>query len=611
MKAATATRTTLGRPRQDRGTAIRTWSDPERTRRDAIGHSIGLKLLPTLITSPGMSAGRGQRRTINLRTAAAGAPHFGASTNPHDACPVGSATATPPGGGAVTVNARLHDDVGIRQQLVAWHRCVHLGATGTDLVEEHGACLPRARDGRSALRGPTPPASRLVMPGQLEVRDRGRAPPHPDRCNRGAARVSRHVPGCHDGPARGGADGCLNPPVHRLDRRAARRCRRAEYRCRPPGKSGAPGTGRPRRPAYVVKHLDLGEDWTMRAADRPRRTTVRCGGAASSPRCRTASTSPSSPWPRLRRPDGHRPADARRRRVAGPRQRRAGAARAARRFLDHMAALHARSGSRRIDVVPPPDRYLSCPVDGRSRSGRGSDPGAPARRPGLAAARGGPPALARVVVPLAHDPAPARRRPRDDPSTFVHGNWKLGNLGTDDDGRTVLIDWESPGRAPRLSDLAWYLAINCRRLPTSKEDAIAAYREALERRGIDTDGGGTASSACACSARWSSSAGRRRWAATTTSSPGGRSRPYARSRCCERPRGSVRRVGRRLARRPGARLRTPRRCLARPRSSRRARRHGARCRGRHRCRLARRPATGCPARSRPTSPPACCGETPA
>ena len=66
------------------------------------------------------------------------------------------------------------------------------------------------------------------------------------------------------------------------------------------------------------------------------------------------------------------------------------------------------------------------------------------------------------------------------PQTFVHSNWKLDNLGTDDAGRTVLLDWEQPGRGAALADLAWYLAINCRRLPQSKEESIAAYRRALE-----------------------------------------------------------------------------------------------------------------------------------
>ena len=90
------------------------------------------------------------------------------------------------------------------------------------------------------------------------------------------------------------------------------------------------------------------------------------------------------------------------------------------------------------------------------------------------------PAAAAVVTPLAHDPGPLVEALAGTPQTFVHSNWKLDNLGTDDDGRTVLLDWEQPGRGAPLSDLAWYLAINCRRLPQSKEDSIAAYRQALE-----------------------------------------------------------------------------------------------------------------------------------
>jgi aminoglycoside phosphotransferase (APT) family kinase protein len=98
------------------------------------------------------------------------------------------------------------------------------------------------------------------------------------------------------------------------------------------------------------------------------------------------------------------------------------------------------------------------------------------------------PAAAAVVVPLVHDPARLVAALETTPQTFVHGNWKLDNLGTDADGRTVLLDWELPGRGAALSDLAWYLAINCRRLPTSKEQAVDDYRAALERRGVATEG---------------------------------------------------------------------------------------------------------------------------
>jgi aminoglycoside phosphotransferase (APT) family kinase protein len=97
------------------------------------------------------------------------------------------------------------------------------------------------------------------------------------------------------------------------------------------------------------------------------------------------------------------------------------------------------------------------------------------------------PAAAQIVLPLARDPGPLVEALDSTPQTFVHGNWKLDNLGTDDEGRTVILDWELPGRGAPLSDVAWYLAINCRRLPQPKEDSIRAYRAALENRGISTD----------------------------------------------------------------------------------------------------------------------------
>jgi aminoglycoside phosphotransferase (APT) family kinase protein len=88
---------------------------------------------------------------------------------------------------------------------------------------------------------------------------------------------------------------------------------------------------------------------------------------------------------------------------------------------------------------------------------------------------------------LAWDPGPLVEALADTPQVFMHGNWKLDNLGIDPDGRTILFDWELPGLGAPLSDLAWYLAINCRRLPQSKEATIAGYRSALEGAGISTE----------------------------------------------------------------------------------------------------------------------------
>jgi len=240
---------------------------------------------------------------------------------------------------------------------------------------------------------------------------------------------------------------------------------------------------------YVLKHLDLAEDWTMRASGCLR-------GA------------PLVLWERGilgRLPDCFNQP------IVGAARERGGCALLMHdvtpwlvpateapitlaqhaRFLRHMAALHAEfwaCGSE-FDVVPAMHRYLELsPWMATAEAAAGS----PHLVPQLVA-KGWPllaevaPAVAAVVTPLAYDPGPLVEALAVTPQTFVHSNWKLDNLGTDDAGRTVVLDWEQPGRGAPLSDLAWYLAINCRRLPQTKEASITAYREALEACGIDTE----------------------------------------------------------------------------------------------------------------------------
>ena len=246
---------------------------------------------------------------------------------------------------------------------------------------------------------------------------------------------------------------------------------------------------------YVLKHLDLAQDWTMRAsgclAGAPLLAWER-GLLARLPACFNQpiigvfresgeGSAPSggcgvlmrdvSPWlvPVTDEPislDQHL------------------------RFLRHMAALHAAfwgCGSE-CEVVPVMHRYLELsPWLAIAEAFVGSGYLVPRLVgegwPRLAEVA---PAAAGIVTPLARDPGPLVEALAGTPQTFVHSNWKLDNLGTDDDGRTVVLDWEQPGRGAPLSDLAWYLAINCRRLPQSKQASIAAYREALEGCGIDT-----------------------------------------------------------------------------------------------------------------------------
>jgi len=210
--------------------------------------------------------------------------------------------------------------------------------------------------------------------------------------------------------------------------------------------------------AYVLKHLDLGRDWTMRASGCLRGAPLvlwERGILARLPGC-------------LNQPI-----------VAAAPERRGCA------LLMHDVG---RWLVPEFDVVPAMHRYLELsPWMAAAEAAAGS----PHLVPRLVA-KGWPllaevaPAAAAAVTPLARDPGPLVEALAATPQTFVHSNFKLDNLGTDDAGRTVLLDWEQPGRGAPLSDLAWYLAINCRRLPQSKEASIAAYREELEGCGIDT-----------------------------------------------------------------------------------------------------------------------------
>jgi aminoglycoside phosphotransferase (APT) family kinase protein len=92
------------------------------------------------------------------------------------------------------------------------------------------------------------------------------------------------------------------------------------------------------------------------------------------------------------------------------------------------------------------------------------------------------------VLALVGDPSRLVDALAATPQTFVQGDWKMGNLGRHPDGRTIVIDWAYPGRAPATYELAWYLGINSARLPHTKEEAIEAYRSALEGHGVATDG---------------------------------------------------------------------------------------------------------------------------
>jgi hypothetical protein len=163
-----------------------------------------------------------------------------------------------------------------------------------------------------------------------------------------------------------------------------------------------------------------------------------------------------------------------------------------RRFLDHMAELHASfwGFTDRHGLAPPGAAYtaLTPAMSAREAAAGHDDPVPRAIPAGWARLREVAPEAYQLSLALATDPAPLTAALAQTPGTLVHGDWKFGNLGSHLDGRTVLLDWAWPGPGGAGTDLGWYLAVNCDRLPESKEDTVAAYRASLERCGIATDG---------------------------------------------------------------------------------------------------------------------------
>ncbi len=159
------------------------------------------------------------------------------------------------------------------------------------------------------------------------------------------------------------------------------------------------------------------------------------------------------------------------------------------RFLDHMAELHASCWgfADTFGLQTMSTRYfMLAPLMGAVEAERGP----PDPVPSMVIGRWKhmveeSPALGKILLPLLDEPWPLVDAQQRSPATLIHGDWKAGNLGSLPDGRTILIDWAFPGEGPATLDLSWYVGVNSDLLPHSKEDTIAAYKEALEKRGVD------------------------------------------------------------------------------------------------------------------------------
>lgn len=161
-------------------------------------------------------------------------------------------------------------------------------------------------------------------------------------------------------------------------------------------------------------------------------------------------------------------------------------------ILDAMARMHAR-----FWADPPATTYLPfgrgysmlSPAQARTeRHRRDRSDVLRMVEPGWEQVGAQAPDLAHAVAPLLDDPAPLVDALARTPVTFLQGDWKMGNLGRRGDGTVVLLDWDRPSAGPATADLAWYVAVNCDRLPEDKDATLDRYRRALQVHGVGTDG---------------------------------------------------------------------------------------------------------------------------
>lgn len=162
------------------------------------------------------------------------------------------------------------------------------------------------------------------------------------------------------------------------------------------------------------------------------------------------------------------------------------------RFLSHLAAFHASTWgwSDTLGLTPLGTRMCWFGPAALACEMARDDPADVPRiaTSGWEQLRDVAPRVATVLAPLRIEPWALVDALRAGPQTFIHGDWKLANLGSMPDGRTILLDWALPGAGPPLLELAHYLALNSARLPVghTKDDAIATYRDALGREGVET-----------------------------------------------------------------------------------------------------------------------------
>lgn len=158
------------------------------------------------------------------------------------------------------------------------------------------------------------------------------------------------------------------------------------------------------------------------------------------------------------------------------------------RYLDGLAALHAtfweapELADPSFGFCTPWYLYTSfSPETGRREAGHPNEIVGRIREGWELLGTSIDPVMADLLHQLAIDPGPLCRALTRYPQTLVHGDPRAANLGIErcPRRRVVLLDWHFVGPSVPGTDLTWYLANNHFRLPVTREETIASFRDRL------------------------------------------------------------------------------------------------------------------------------------
>jgi hypothetical protein len=93
------------------------------------------------------------------------------------------------------------------------------------------------------------------------------------------------------------------------------------------------------------------------------------------------------------------------------------------------------------------------------------------------------PAVRDLINSLGEQPQPLLDAISMMPSTLIHGDLKLANVGIEPGGTIDLVDWQMVTVAPVAVELGWFLVSNVASLPLKPDDVLARYYAALMKQG--------------------------------------------------------------------------------------------------------------------------------